>query len=116
MLSNGIGYSCFQRTSSLSEIILGFVMLHIAFQSMRSCCHYCLSRLASDQYAKNISLGLQTSCQRRNRKNPNAQQLPDGYEADREWSSKYLRLCMYGGDVPDIEVYKERDAFSDVIQ
>ena len=47
---------------------------------------------------------------------PNAQQLPDGYEADREWSSKYLRLCMYGGDVPDVEVYKERDAFSDVIQ
>ena len=54
--------------------------------------------------------------QHRNRKNPNAQSLPAGYEEDRQWSYDYLRLCVYGGDVPEIEVHRELNAFNDVIQ
>ena len=69
----------------------------------------------SIQFVYNKYLASHVRYQQRNRKNPNAQSLSTDYEADREWSYNYLRLCMYGGVVPDIEVHKEFDGFNDVI-
>ena len=85
-------------------------------QSSSDCCWHCLLEVVLTLFGTNLYLTSYVHYRQRNRKNPNAQSLPTDYQADREWSYNYLRLCMYGGDVPDIEVHKEFDALSDVIQ